>query len=106
MKPIVPRDAAERDADTAVDYYTDEAGGDVARAFTEALEMAYGAIGDHPGTGSPRYAHQLKMLRLRSRLLHRFPFIVFYREHEEWIEVLRVLHAQRDIPARLREMER
>lgn len=38
---------------------------------------------------------------LRSRSIARFPFLIFYMERDDHIDVWRVLHAQRDIPARL-----
>ena len=33
--------------------------------------------------GSPRYAHQLAMSGLRTRLLRRFPFLIVYRDELE-----------------------
>ena len=101
MRRIVPREAAERDIDEIADYYSDEAGEDIARGFAEAVREAYRAIGDHPGTGSPRYGHLLGVEGLRSRKLRRFPYLVFYLERADHIDVWRVLHAQRDIPASL-----
>jgi plasmid stabilization system protein ParE len=50
VKRIVPRVEAERDIDEVTDYYTDEAGDDVAHGFIEALQEAYRAISEHPGT--------------------------------------------------------
>ena len=60
------------------------------------------AIGERPGTGSPRHGRELEMSGLRSRPVARFPFLIFYREHEDRVEVLRVIQAQRNIPAVLR----
>ena len=85
--------------DEAADFYTDEANADVAHAFVEAVRKAYRAIADHPGTGSPRFAELLGMEGLRSRKLSRFPYLVFYVERGDHIDVWRILHAQRDIPA-------
>jgi toxin ParE1/3/4 len=98
-----PRDAAERDVGQAVDYYTDEAGEDIAHGFFEAVREAYRAISARPGIGSPRYADLLGVAGLRNRKLARFPYLVFYVEREDHIDVWRVLHAQRDIPATLGE---
>lgn len=105
MKRIVPRVAAEKDIEEAADYYTDEAGEEVARDLIDALREAYRAIGDHPGTGSPRYAHILGLPGLRTRKLTRFPFLVFYIEHPDHIDVWRILHVRRDIPSWLEEPE-
>ena len=104
-KPVVPRELAHRDVDGAVAWYLQEAGADIALAFVAALERAYAAIGERPGTGSPRYAHELDLPGLRHRKLPRFPWLVLYMEREEYIDVWRVLDARRDIPAWLAEPE-
>ena len=82
-------------------YYAGEAGLDVALRISAALGDAYRAIAERPATGSPRYGDLLGIAGLRSRKLKRFPFLVFYLEYGDHIEVWRVLHAQRDIPASL-----
>lgn len=102
-KPVVPRELAHRDVDEALDHYTDEAGADVALRFIDALSDAYRAIGSRPGIGSPRYAHELELPGLRSRKLRKFPYLVFYLERDDHIDVWRVLHAQRDIPSWMNE---
>jgi toxin ParE1/3/4 len=103
VKRVVPREVTERDVDEIADYYSGEAGEDIGHAFVEEVREAYRAIGDHPGTGSPRYADLLGVAGLRSRKLRHYPYLVFYVEHEDHIDVWRVLHAQRDIPASLGE---
>ena len=102
-KPVIPREQANRDVDEAVAYYLSEAGGGVALGFIDALEKAYGHIGRHPAAGSLRYAHELNLPCLRSWPLARYPHLVFYVEHPEHIDVWRVLHGQRDIPAWMQE---
>jgi toxin ParE1/3/4 len=104
-KPIFPRELAHRDVEAAVDYYIREAGPDVALGFIDALQTAYRAIADHPAAGSPRYAHELSLPGLRSRGVKRYPYLVFYIEHDDRIDIWRVLHAQRDIPARMQQTE-
>ena len=44
-------------------------------------------------------------LELRCRPLKRYPYLLFYMEREAHIDLWRVLHGQRDIPARLCERE-
>ena len=68
-----------------------------------ALEKAYAHIARHPATGSPRYAHELNLPGLRDWPLTRYPHLVFYVEHPDQIDVWRVLHGQRDIPAWMQE---
>ena len=71
----------------------------MAHGFVDALEQAYSRISRHPGTGSPRYARELNLPGLRFWQLTRYPYLVFYVERSDHIDVWRVLHAQRDIPA-------
>lgn len=103
LKPIIPRIVAQRDVEDAIDYYLNEASEQAALGFITALEQAYTHIARHPATGSTRYAHELDLPELRSWPLKRFPFLVFYVERIDHIDVWRVLHGQRDIPSWLRE---
>lgn len=82
-----------------MDFYAREAGRDVALGFIDALRNAYRTISSRPASGSPRYAHELELPGLRSRTLARSPYIVFYVEQADHIDVWRVLHAKRDIPS-------
>lgn len=105
VKPVRRRRLARRDVEEAVIYYAREAGLDVAVRFIADVEEVCRAIGEHPGLGSPRYAHLLRIAGLRSRPVGRFPYRVLYVEHPDHIEVQRVLHAQREIPAGLGEAD-
>lgn len=102
-KPVIPRQQAIRDADDALGYYLGEASEAVALGFIDALEQAYTHIGRHPATGSPRHAHELDLPGLRAWPLTRYPCIVFYVERADHVDVWRVLHGQRDIPAWMQE---
>lgn len=99
IKTVIPRELASRDVDKALEYYLDEGGLQVALGFIDALEQAYAHIARHPSTGSPRYAHELDIPDLRFWPLMRYPYLVFYIERINCIDVWRVLHGQRDIPA-------
>lgn len=102
-KPVVPRQLANRDVDEAIDYYLSEGGEETALRFIGALEQAYAHVSRHPATGSPRYAHELDLPGLRFWPLKHFPHLVFYIERTDHIDLWRVLHSQRDIPAWMRE---
>ena len=97
-KPVLRRASARRDIEFAADYYDREADPDVAMRFIDAVEAAILAISDRPGAGSPAWSERLKISGLRSRPTGQFPYALFYVEHEEHIEIWRVLHAKRDIP--------
>ena len=102
-KPVIPREQASRDVDQAIDYYLGENAPEAAVGFVDALERAYGHIGRHPATGSSRYASELNLPGLRFRPLRRYPHLVFYIERSDHIDVWRVLHGKRDIPAWMQE---
>jgi len=98
-KPVILRIQAEQDVDEALAYYLNEAAGQAALGFIDALEHAYTHIAHHPEGGSPRYGHELKLADLRHWSLRRYPYMVFYVEHHDHIDVWRILHSARDIPA-------
>jgi toxin ParE1/3/4 len=103
LKAIVPRAQAERDIDEAIAYYLTEQAPKAALGFVDALEKAYARIARHPATGSPRYAHELDLPGLRAWPLERYPYLIFYVERPDAIDVWRILHGHRDIPAWLRD---
>ncbi len=102
-KTVIPREQALRDVDEAIAYYLGQQAEQAALGFIDAMEKAFAHIGRHPATGSPRYAHELNLPGLRFWPLTRYPHLVFYIEHTDHIDVWRVLHGQRDIPAWMRE---
>ncbi len=100
-QPLVRRAEADRDVARIVRHYRREAGRKVALAFVDALGEVYAPIARYPASGSPRYAGALQFPDLRFWPLARFPYLVFYVVRPERSEILRVLHARRDIPAHL-----
>jgi toxin ParE1/3/4 len=102
-KPVALREVARRDIDDAIAHYLDEGSIDAALGFVDALERASAHISRHPAAGSPRHAHELNLPGLRAWPLARYPHLVFYVERDDHIDVWRVLHGQRDIPAWMQE---
>lgn len=101
-KPVVPRARALQDVEEAIAYYLAEDAPQAALGFVDALEKAYARLGRHPSAGSPRYAHELEIPGLRTRALKGYPYLVFYVERDDHVDVWRVLHGQRDVPGSLR----
>lgn len=99
---VVLRQAARRDIDEVIEFYVGRGAPDAALRFIEQLKRAVDEIAVHPEAGSPRYGHELDLLGLRSRLITDFPYLVFYVERSDHIDVWRVLHGGRDIPEWLR----
>ena len=79
-KPVVLRERARCDIEEAVEHYLADAGPVVALAFIDALEDTRRHIGEQPGRGSPRYAHELDIPGLRFQSAGKFPYLVFYVE--------------------------
>jgi toxin ParE1/3/4 len=98
-KALVQRALALGDVDLAITHYLEQDTEAAALGFVDALERAYAHISKHPATGSPRYAHELSIPELRSWPLSKYPYLAFYVEQTDHIDVWRVLHMKRDIPA-------
>jgi toxin ParE1/3/4 len=98
VKSLVRLAQADQDVQEAIEYYLGAAP-ELAERFVDALERSYRRIQRHPAAGSPRYAHELNLPGLRFRQCQHFPYLIFYMEHADRIDIWRVLHAARDIPA-------
>ena len=92
------RPRADRDVDLAIGHLLAE-GPSAVQQFLRELEAAVSRIAERPAIGSPRYAPLLRGLRVWR--LKRMPYLVFYLRRPAYIDVIRVLHAARDIPAAL-----
>jgi toxin ParE1/3/4 len=95
---VVVLPLAEQDMREAIVWYRQQGGRDLALKWTDAVEVALGHIGKHPAAGSPRYAAVLQIGGLRFWPIRKFPYLAFYLEHDSRVDVLRILHAERDIP--------
>lgn len=102
-KPVIPRQQANRDIDETLAYYLSEGSESAALGFIDTLEQAYAHIARRPASGAGHYAHELNLPGLRFWPLKRYPYLIFYVEHDSHIDVWRVLHEKRDIPAWLQE---
>lgn len=100
-KPVRLRQLAAADLDGASQYYRREAGEQTALDFIDAVERGIKRIRRSPHVGSLRFAYELAIPDLRAWPLRRFPYVVFYVVTDEEIDVWRVLHARRDVPATL-----
>jgi toxin ParE1/3/4 len=104
-RPVVVSLRAQRDVDELAAGYADDAGSEIARSFVDALAEAFDLIAPNPGIGSPRYGLMLNLPGVRCWPLRPWSQVIFYVEREHAIDVVRVLHDARDIPATLAEPE-
>jgi len=102
---VVPRRLATQDLRDAAAHYAKDVDAAAARRFLDAVEQTFTLIARQPGIGSPRYAVELDWPGLRTHPIQRFPYLVFYLEQTNHLDVLRVPHAHRDIPASLQDAE-
>lgn len=105
IKPVILRILAEQDLQQASLHYQSEGGEALALGFIEEAEQAFRRIGRSPAIGSPRYAYELSLEGLRVWPLRRFPYLIFYIEQPNALDVWRVLHGQRDIPSWMQSSE-
>lgn len=105
MKPVVPREQANRDVDDAVEYYLKEGAAQAALGLVDAIEDAYVLLSRHPAVGTTRYAYELDIPGLRTWPLRRFPYLIFYLELDDRVDVWRVLHNRRDIPTSMQAVD-
>jgi toxin ParE1/3/4 len=102
-RPVVPRRLATQDIQRAAAHYVEHADPATALRFIDAVEQTFTRIGRHPGAGSPRYAAELDLHGLRTRPVGRFPYLVFYFEVADHVDVWRILHVRRDLPVTLQD---
>lgn len=104
MKPVIRHRKADQDIAQAAEYFGKHGGLRLELEFVEALAAAFGHLSRHPDAGSERYANPLRLEGLRFWPMRKFPYLIFYLDRGDRLEVLRVLHAERDIPAWLQDM--
>ncbi|WPL10808.1 MULTISPECIES: type II toxin-antitoxin system RelE/ParE family toxin [Thiorhodovibrio] len=98
-KPVIRRERSSKDLEEAADFHFAQGGEALELRFIDAIERTLQLIAERPAIGSLRYAHPLQRSGLRCFQVRRFPYVVFYVDLPDRVDVLRVLHRRRDIPA-------
>ncbi len=94
---------ARQDLRQATAWYRKEGGSGLAQRWVAAVQGALRHIGSYPKAGSTPYAAELNLDGLRCWPVKGFPYLVFFVERARHVEVGRVLHAHRGIPAWLQQ---
>ncbi len=97
-KAIHARPAAREDIRAVVAHYRADSGPGIALAFTDQLRRELVRIGTGMEPGSSWLAQALDLPGLRAWRVARFPYLVLGIERPDHFDVLRVLHAKRDLP--------
>jgi toxin ParE1/3/4 len=100
MKALAIRPRALVDLEEIVGFYEGEQVG-LGDRFADTVEAALLKIRETPGTGSNRYVDLVPGLNMC--VLRTFPYLIFYFEHADRVEVIRVIHSKRDLPVQLGE---
>jgi toxin ParE1/3/4 len=90
--------AADKDLDDCAGYLSTHAGLGNALRFYDAARSTFGKLADTPGIGErwPTTHHLLAGLRV-SRIEGFEKYLVFYHPVDDGIEIVRVIHAARDL---------
>ncbi len=96
MKRALRSSEASRDVEEIVGYYS-KYGLPAANRFIDECEDRIRKIESMPNIGSPRFAIELDVPGLRLHPLKDFPHVIFYIERVAHIDIVRVMHASRDI---------
>jgi toxin ParE1/3/4 len=97
-KPVVWAPKAKQDLTRIWQYYSRLASPEIADALLREIASCVDRLSRHPLSGRPRTELSPG---LRSVLI--LPYSVFYRVTEEAVEIVRVLHERRDLPAALKK---
>ena len=99
--PVEKRPQAIRDLSDIAVYLAEESGSDdLAFRFLDAAETAFEQLAAMPAMGVMREYRDPALADVRMWRIAEFNHhLIFYRSAESGIEVIRVLHAKRDIDA-------
>ena len=106
MKEVVRRPKVYEDlAEISLRIAADDP--QAALRFLDAAESTVRQLALSPALGRPRRFQGEHLKDLRSWRINGFAkYLVFYREHAEGLEIIRILHGARDLPQVLGEPRR
>jgi plasmid stabilization system protein ParE len=90
--PVVLRPEASQDAAEARDYFEAQQAG-LGQAFLDRLNEVLARVGAMPET------YGIVWRNVRAARQRRFTYVVYYRVHDDRVEVLAVMHGRRDASA-------
>lgn len=101
MKPIRITPRADSDIDACFAWIRKDNPAAALRLL-DAIERTCDLLSRMPGIGSPRYAEISLVHGVRMLPVTGFKnYLLFYIEHEDSVDIIRVLHGARDLPEAL-----
>jgi toxin ParE1/3/4 len=92
--------AADRDLDDQAAYLTSEASLEAALRFYDAASSTFAKLADMAGIGERWPSTNPRLTDIRVwRIDHFDKHLIFYRPVDDGIEIVRIIHAARDIDA-------
>lgn len=89
---------AQEDVDTIVEFIAQD-NLEAAGRFYNAVENTAAMLVELPNMGSPRSYPETELQNVRIFRVKDFEkYLIFYREIEETIEIVRIVHGARDLP--------
>lgn len=104
-RPVRLRELAATDLEGASAYYRQQVGDQTALEFIDAVQRGIQRVSRSPNLGSLHFAYELGIPDLRAWPLQHFPYVVLYVVTDDEIDVWRILHTRRDVPATLEPPE-
>lgn len=90
--------AADRDLDDQAAYLATEASLETALRFYDAARSTFSKVADMPGIGEQWESTDSRLAGLRVWRIEGFEkHLIFYRPADNGIQIIRVIHAARDI---------
>jgi len=100
---ILRRPQAMADAEAIADWIGRDSAKSALR-FLESVEVTLRRLAEFPASGSPLVLENVALAHARfARGVGFHSYIVFYIEHQQAIEIIRILHGARDIEGELSE---
>ena len=98
----IVRSPVYREVIAQAQYYSEHSSDELATPFYEAAEATYRFLLRNPSIGKPCRSPKHRALGVREFGIKGFPrHLIFYRAVPEGIEILKVVHAARDLEALL-----
>jgi toxin ParE1/3/4 len=97
-KSIALNPRADFDIDDVLSHYQAQQAFHVGEAFLAELARCLKFVQTFPKAGSLRLGHEVSRRNIRTWPMNKFPFLLLYRETQNKVDILRVLHQSSDIP--------
>lgn len=105
MTKLYIRPAASADIDEIIDYLAGE-NSSIAQGFIQDLQQSFDLLANNPKIGVKRQYHLELLSEMRMFPLKKFSsYLIFYQTDDGAIDVVRLLHGQRDIERLFQETE-